>query len=54
MSSIKEYISNNKMLVLGIIFSPLIMYVFGNLVNATFNMGTYLGSYIREIISLVC
>ena len=54
MSSIKEYISNNKKLVLAIIFSPLIMYVFGTIVNATFNMGTYLGTYLREAISLVC
>ncbi len=54
MSSIVKYVSENKKLVLGIIFAPSIMFVFGTIVRAIFNMGTYLGTYFREIISLVC
>ena len=54
MSALINYISNHKLVILAIMFSPLIMYLFGILINASFNLGTYLGTYIRTLISISC
>jgi hypothetical protein len=54
MSSIINFVQKNKIIVLGIIFSPLIMYLSSILIKVVFNMGTYLGTFVRNIFSLVC
>ena len=35
-------------------FSPLIMYLSSVLIKMAFNMGTYLGTYVRMLISISC
>ena len=54
MSALIYYISNHKLLILAIMFYPLIIYLFCILINASFNLGTYLGTYIRTLISISC
>ena len=54
MSSIINYVQKNKVVVLGIVFSPAIMFVSSILIKVVFNMGAYLGTFVRNIFSLVC
>ena len=53
MSSTLKYITENKIKILLIMFSPAMMYIFNILVNTIFNSGTYIGSFIRGVFSLV-
>jgi hypothetical protein len=53
MSSTIKYIVNNKGKILLIMFSPAIMYTMNVVVNALFNSGTYLGTFIRNLFSMV-
>lgn len=53
MSNAIKVIKENKYKILLIMFAPLMTYTFNILVKALFNSGTYLGSFIRGVFSLV-
>jgi len=48
-----KYIVENKNKILLIMFSPAMTYIMNVLVKTIFNSGTYLGSFIRGVFSLV-
>lgn len=52
-SMIRKYVLENKLVILGIILSPLAMYLFNIFVSFTFNLGTYFGTFARYLYSLV-
>ena len=53
MSSTIKYIVNNKGKILLIMFRPDIIYNMNEVVKALFNSGTYLGTFIRNLFSMV-
>ena len=54
MRSFLKSIQDHKKIIIGIILAPLTMYVFSILVTSVFNMGTYVGTFFRNLYSLVC
>lgn len=50
---IKKYILENKGVIFGIIFSPLIMYFFNIFVKFLFNLGVYYGTFLRNLYAIV-
>lgn len=46
-------ITNNKKLILGILLAPIAMYTFNILAVFIFNIGTYFGTFLRHLYSIV-
>jgi len=53
MSNVIKVLKENRKTILLIMFAPAMTYIFNVLVKAIFNSGTYLGSFIRGVFSLV-
>lgn len=53
MHNILKSINENKKIIIGIMLAPIAMYLFNILVVSIFNMGTYLGTFIRHLYSTV-
>lgn len=52
---IRKFIVENKKTILGIIFSPVVMYVFNVFVLFIFHLGTYVGTCIRYLYNgIIC
>lgn len=52
---INKFVSKNKYfkVVLAIIFLPIIMILFNSVVATTFNLGTFVGTFLRYIFNFV-
>lgn len=50
---IRKYIIKNKGIIFGIMFSPLIMYLFNICVTFLFNLGVYYGTFLRNLYEIV-
>ena len=46
-------IEENKKTILGIALSPIILYTFNILAICIFNLGTYLGTFLRNLYTIV-
>ncbi len=53
MRSFIKSISNNKKIIIGIILAPITVYFLNILCVSIFNVGTYLGTFLRNLYSIV-
>ncbi len=53
MRSAVKMIADNKKTIIGIILSPLILYILNVLAICIFNLGTYLGTFLRNLYTIV-
>ena len=48
-----RYIVDKRKTIIGIILSPIILYVLNILATCVFNLGTYLGTFLRNLYFIV-
>lgn len=53
MRNIIKSISDNKKIIIGIVLAPITVYTLNILIVAIFNMGVYVGTFLRNLYSIV-
>ena len=54
MRNILKSINNNKKIIIGVILAPIVMYIKNIYIISIFNIGTYVGTFIRNLFNYVC
>lgn len=54
MRNILKSINNNKKIIIGVILAPIVMYILNIYIISIFNIGTYVGTFIRNLFNYVC
>ena len=54
MRNILKTMNDNRRIIIGVILAPIIMYIFNIYIISIFNIGTYVGTFIRNLFNYVC